>query len=98
MSLKSHIYLSAIVQATHWNHGVDAERIRMDSDPPITQQFWTAEFNRILKREYGLRRELQSVFLDTYYQRESEQETQVFRENADFLLNYAQTRKPFQCE
>ena len=70
----------------------------MDSDPPITQQFWTAEFNRILKREYGLRRELQSVFLDTYYQRESEQETQVFRENADFLLNYAQTRKPFQCE
>jgi len=89
---------NAILEATHWNHGVDAERIRMDSDPPITQQFWTAEFNRILKREYGLRRELQSVFLDTYYQRESEQETQVFRENADFLLNYAQTRKPFQCK
>merc|ERR1719500_1538864 len=54
---------NAILEAPHWNHGEDAERIRMDSDPSITQKFWTDEFNRKLRNEYSLKTDLKSVFI-----------------------------------
>ena len=85
-------------QATHWNHGEDAERIRMDSEPPITQRFWTNEFNRILKNEFSLKTDLKSVFIDTYYHHDSQHETQVFHNNSQILLDYALSRDPFQCK
>eukprot|EP00092_Neocalanus_flemingeri_P014716 GFUD01015879.1.p1 GENE.GFUD01015879.1~~GFUD01015879.1.p1 ORF type:complete len:459 (-),score=122.68 GFUD01015879.1:353-1729(-) len=89
---------NAILEATHWNHGDDAERIRMDSNPPITQKFWTDEFNRILKREYNLKKDLNSVFIDTYYHHESSHETEVFNNNSQALLDYALSREPFECK
>jgi len=89
---------NAILEATHWNHGEDAERIRMDSDPSITQKFWTAEFNRILKREYTLRNDLKSVFIDTFYHHESPYETEIFHNNTQTLLDYALSREPFECK
>merc|ERR1719420_2336501 len=66
---------NVILEATHWNHGEEAERIRMESDPPITQEFWTSEFNRILRKEYKLEKDLESIFIDTFYHQESEHET-----------------------
>jgi len=89
---------NAILEATHWNHGEDAERIRMDSDPSITQKFWTDEFNRILKKEYNLKTDLKSVFIDTFYHHGSPQETEVFHNNSQNLLDYALSRKPFECK
>ena len=70
----------------------------MDSDPPITQKFWTDEFNRILKREYNLKKNLKSVFIDTYYQKESQFETEVFHNNSQNLFDYALSREPFECK
>jgi len=89
---------NAILEATHWNHGEDAERIRMDSEPPITQKFWTDEFNRILKNEFSVKTDLKSVFIDTYYHHDSQHETQVFHNNSQILLDYALSRDPFQCK
>jgi len=89
---------NAILEATHWNHGEDAERIRMDSDPSITQKFWTDEFNRILKNEYSLENDLKSVFIDTFYHQESEHETEVFLNNSQKLLDFALSRDPFECK
>jgi len=89
---------NAILEATHWNHGEDAQRIRMDSDPSITQKFWTDEFNRILKKEYNLKNDLKSVFIDTFYHHESPQETEVFHNNSQNLLDYALSRQPFECK
>jgi len=89
---------NAILEATHWNHGVDAERIRQASSPPLTQQFWTDEFNRILKKEYNLKTDLQSIFLDTFYHTGSQHETDVFNNNSQILLEFSRSRKPFQCK
>ena len=89
---------NAILEATHWNHGEDAERIRMESDPPITQEFWTSEFNRILRKEYELTRDLGSVFIDTFHHRHDPYETEVFRNETQTLLDYAKSRQPFECE
>ena len=89
---------NAILEATHWNHGEDAERIRMESDPPITQEFWTSEFNRILRKEYELTRDLGSVFIDTFHHKHDPYETEVFRNETQTLLDYAKSRQPFECE
>jgi len=89
---------NAILEATHWNHGEDAERIRMDSDPPITQEFWTSEFNRILRKEYKLRRDLDSIFIDTFHHKTDPYENQVFQAETQKLLDYAATREPFECK
>ena len=70
----------------------------MDSDPSITQKFWTDEFNRILKKEYNLKNDLKSVFIDTFYHHESPQETEVFHNNSQNLLDYALSRQPFECK
>ena len=88
---------NAILEATHWNHGEDAERIRMESDPPITQEFWTSEFNRILRKEYELTRDLESVFIDTFHHKHDPRETGVFNHETQTLLDYAMTRQPFEC-
>ena len=88
---------NAILEATHWNHGEDAERIRMESDPPITQEFWTSEFNRILRKEYELTRDLESVFIDTFHHKHDPHETGVFNHETQTLLDYAMTRQPFEC-
>ena len=70
----------------------------MESDPPITQEFWTSEFNRILRKEYELTRDLRSVFIDTFHHKHDPYETEVFRNETQTLLDYAKSRQPFECE
>lgn len=89
---------NAILEATHWNHGIDSERIRQASHPPLTEKFWTDEFNRILKTEYNVKKDLKSIFIDTYYHHESARETEVFSNNSQELLDFALSRKAFQCK
>ena len=89
---------NVILEATHWNHGEEAERIRMQARPPITQRFWTSEFNRILRKEYKLQKPLDSIFLDTYYHPGSENETKIFNAEAERLWRYASSREAFQCK
>ena len=89
---------NAILEATHWNHGEDATRIRNESNPPLTQKFWKDEFNRILKNEYSLKKDLEAVFIDTFHHDESIEEVKVFKNNSQLLWDYAATRQPFECE
>ena len=65
--------------------------------PAITKQFWTSEFNRILRKEYELGRDLDSIFVDTYYHGASNNERRIFQEEAQKLWNYANTREAFEC-
>ena len=71
---------------------------RMQARPSITKRFWTAEFNRILRKEYKLRRPLDSIFLDTYFHTGSINETRIFNSEAEKLWQYANSREAFQCE
>jgi len=89
---------NVILEATHWNFGEDAIRIRNESSPPLTRHFWTAEFNRILRSEFSLKRNLTSVFIDTFYHDEDELETRQFQQNSEMLLKFALSRRPFQCK
>ena len=89
---------NVILEATHWNHGEEAERIRMAANPAISKEFWTSEFNRILRKEYKLRRDLKSIFIDTFYHESSPYERLIFEQDTQKLWDYAQTREAFQCK
>ena len=89
---------NAILEATHWNHGEEAERIRRDSHPEITKEFWTGEFNKKLRKEFNLKRDLQSVFIDTYYHQRSRKEREIFLQETQTLWDYALGRDPFECK
>ena len=41
---------NAILEATHWNYGAQNIRLRESSQPPIREEWWTAEFNKLFKR------------------------------------------------
>jgi len=89
---------NAILEATHWGHGEEASRRRNNSYPPITEQFWTDEFNRILRKEYQLKKDLQALFIDTYYEPDSPSEVQAFQRNTNELLKFANSAQPFACK
>ena len=70
----------------------------MESDPPITQEFWTSEFNRILRKEYKLKQDLESIFIDTFHNKDDPMERETFLQETQTLFDYASTRQPFECK
>ena len=108
-SLRSMIYLfekmfgsrfwdNAILEATHWNFGEDAERIRTAAKPPITRDFWTSEFNRKLQESFALRRNLSSVFIDSFHDTNDTMEVEIYNSETKTLFDFAKSRKPFHCK
>ena len=89
---------NAILEATHWNHGDEAERVRQSSRPSITKEYWAGEFNKKLRQEFKLERDLPSVFIDTYYHHSSIKEREIFQNETQTLWEYAYSRKAFLCK
>jgi len=87
---------NAILEATHWSHGEEAMRRRNMS--ALTEKFWADEFNRILRKEFKLTRNLDAVFIDTFYEEISPQENLAFEKNTAELFRFANSTKPFPCK
>ena len=64
----------------------------------MTEEFWTREWNRKLREEYKLEKNLDSVFIDTFYHDKNITETNIFKNNSQSLLDFANSRKPFHCK
>ena len=54
----------------------------------ITEAWWAAEFNKKLRQEFSLKRDLQAVFIDTYYKEEDPKELKAFNQNTNELFKY----------
>merc|ERR1719507_1521487 len=89
---------NAILEATFWSHGNHAAERRNQSVPKITEAWWAAEFNKKLRQEFSLKRDLQAVFIDTYYKEEDPKELKAFNENTNELFKFANSSKPFACK
>merc|ERR1719242_2407168 len=89
---------NAILEATFWSHGNHAAERRNQSVPKITEAWWAREFNRKLQQEFSLKRDLQAVFIDTYYKEEDPKELKAFNENTNELFKFANSSKPFACK
>ena len=44
-----HFWENAILEATHWNYHEQNMRLRESSQPPIREEWWTSEFNKLFK-------------------------------------------------
>ena len=75
-----------VLKATFWSHGNHAAERRNQSVPKITEAWWAREFNRKLQQEFSLKRDLQAVFIDTYYKEEDPKELKAFNENTNELF------------
>ena len=89
---------NAILEATFWSHGNQAAAQRNQSFPMMTEASWAAEFNKKLRREFSLKRDLQAVFIDTHYKEEDPKELKAFNENTNELFKFANTSEPFACK
>ena len=56
-----------------------------------------SEINRILCKEYELRRDLDSICVDTYYHGARNNERRIIEDEALKLWNYANTKEAFGC-
>ena len=64
----------------------------------LLEHWWTEQFNKLFAREYGLRSKLPSVFIDTYYDKDSPYELKKFTEETNELFEFATNRNPFECK
>ena len=49
-----HFWENTILEATHWNYHNKSAELRESSNPPITETWWSGQFNSLFAREYGL--------------------------------------------
>lgn len=89
---------NAILEATHWNYHPKNVEIRDSSEPRLTEEHWSREFNRLFRNEYGLKKPLNAVFIDTFYDPHNPSEVAKFKANTDTLFQFAQSRNPFECK
>lgn len=89
---------NAVLEATHWNYGEDAIRIRAAKDKPLTEVFWAKEFNRILREQYNVKRPLPAFFIDTFYDPDNQYEVDKFQQNTNALFDLAKSLDPFECK
>jgi hypothetical protein len=93
-----HFWENAVLEATHWNFHPKNAELRQSSIPPIGEDWWTAEFNKLFREKYGLKKSLPAVFIDTFYDEHSPIEAEAFEENTQKLWQFASSRNPFECK
>ncbi len=80
---------NAILEATHWNYHQNSVSLRMSSKPPIVEDWWATQFNKLFQKEYKLKSHLPTVFIDTYYDKNSAVETRKFQDQTSELFKFA---------
>ena len=89
---------NVILEATHWSHHEYNDKLRNDTQPPLTEQRWAAQHNALLRKEFGVAHEIPAIFIDTHYTTSSDREMEKFNYNTEKLWKFAVQREPFECK
>ena len=102
---------NAILEATHWSHHPYNEKLRLQSNPQLTEKQWAAQHNALLRKEFGVEQEIPAVFIDTFYTNSSQtefegvpgkfrkfHELQKFKQHTEKLWQFASERDPFELK
>ena len=89
---------NAILEATHWNYHEHSIRMRALSKPKIAENWWQNQFNHLFLKEFGLKKPLPAIFIDTYYNRSNPLEKEKFQYYTNKLWQFANSRAPFECK
>ena len=89
---------NAILEATHWNYHEHSIRMRSLSKPKIAEKWWQNQFNHLFLKEFGLKKPLPAIFIDTFYNRNNPLEKEKFQHYTNQLWQFAKSRTPFECK
>merc|ERR1719229_883869 len=72
----SQFWQNTILEATHWHWDERNVGYRELSDPPVTKEFWTSQFNQIIREQFHLPADLTlpSVFIDSFHNQTDDRE------------------------
>ena len=86
---------NAILLGTKWGYSPNAVRIREDSN--TTEDKRRMDLNNQLSR-YGRTKDLEMVFIDSFYDVSDDHQVNKFKENTDKLWHLANKMNPFDCK
>ena len=73
---------NAILLGTKWSYSANGERVRKKDG--LTEESRRADLNNKLSR-YGRTKDLEMVFIDSYYDESDDHQVDKFKENTDRL-------------
>lgn len=94
----SHFWNNVILEGTFWSYHESNEARRKATHPPVTEKFWSDQFNGLFRDKFGLKKNVPAVFIDTYYNSSNQYEQEKFSANVKQLLDFATATKPFECK
>ena len=83
----------AVIEATHWSHIDESVNKRQ-----YNEENWTKKFNDHFRKTFHLTRDLDSVFIDSHYEKTNQEEEKAFQENTNELLELIQKSKKFETK
>ena len=86
---------NAILLGTKWSYSANGERVRKKDG--LTEESRRADLNKKLSR-YGRTKDLEMVFIDSYYDESDDHQVDKFKENTDRLWELANRMTPFDCK
>ena len=89
---------NAILEFTFWDFDSYNEGQRLRKVPKVTEESFTKTWNKILKKQLRVSKELPSVFIDSHYTTDSSVEINNFTHYTNKLFNFANNRQPFECK
>ena len=86
---------NVVLEATHWRYDIPGIGRREEAD--MNEIRWTAEFNSLFKKKFGVQHHVPSVFIDTFYNKSNPFEKEKFKEGVDGLMNFTRFLFSFYC-
>ena len=94
------IWKNVILIGTHWNFANDGYYHRNETEPPLTEQYWTEQYNSLFELKFHKNPSIKvpSSFIDSHYDPQNLHEQFKFKENLDKLVQFINNVEPFQCQ
>lgn len=93
---------NVVIETTFWNHhSVNVKRrlgTKDEKGEPKTEENWTKQWNKNLYKNLGVTRNLPSVFIDTFYDKNIAEELQAFKDNTNQFLEIIRNSKNFETK
>jgi len=91
------IWHNVVIDVSFWD--ADRERVEEKSheSPPVTEESYRRDIQRIFRNKFNLDFDLPVVFLDSYYTRNNTEEVEFFEHQVNELRKHSDNRRPFSC-
>jgi len=89
---------NAILEGTFWSFHPHSKKMRNEIVPRLTENYWKEQFNQLFKTQFQIDVDVPAIFIDTYYDKNDRMQARAFEKYTGELLDFARSRKPFECK